>query len=277
MTGAARYERLFLSLAEKGEGAFVPFGVLGDPDPGTSLEIIRTFARSGADALELGIPFSDPGADGVAIQAADSRALSAGTRVEDAWGIVAAVRDEFPETPIGLLVYANLVLHAGAATFYARAADAGVDSVLIADVPLIESAPVEAVAAEYGIAPVFIASPNASDERIRSIAARSRGYVYVTTRPGVTGAETADLRDDAARVIARLRSIDSSPKTPPALLGFGIGRPEHVRQAIAMGAAGAISGSAIAARIEKFDGRGRRAEMLSDIGEFVRAMKAATI
>jgi tryptophan synthase alpha chain len=277
MTGAARYERLFLSLAERAQGAFVPFGVLGDPDPGTSLEIVRTFARSGADALELGIPFSDPVADGVAIQAADSRALAAGTRVEDTWGIVAAVREEFPEIPIGLLVYANLVLHAGAATFYARAAEAGVDSVLIADVPLIESAPIEAVAAEHGIAPVFIASPNASDKRIRAIASRSRGYVYVTTRPGVTGAETAGLRDDAARVIARLREIDSTPSTPPPLLGFGIGRPEHVRQAIAMGAAGAISGSAIAARIEKYVGQGRLTEMLSDIGEFVRVMKEATV
>jgi len=277
MTGAARYERLFRSLADRGQGAFVPFGVLGDPDPATSLEIIRTFARSGADALELGIPFSDPVADGVAIQAADSRALSAGTRVADAWRIVATVREEFPELPIGLLVYANLVLHAGASTFYARAAEAGVDSVLVADLPLIESAPVEAVAAEHGIAPVFIASPNASDDRLRSIAARSRGYVYVTTRPGVTGAETANLRDDAARVILRLREIGSSPAALPPLLGFGIGRPEHVRQAIAMGAAGAISGSAIAARIERFDGHRRRAEMLSEIGDFVRAMKKATI
>ena len=234
MTGVARYEGLFRSLADRGQGAFVPFGVLGDPDPATSLEIIRTFARSGADALELGIPFSDPVADGVAIQAADSRALSAGTRVADAWRIVATVREEFPELPIGLLVYANLVLHAGAATFYARAAEAGVDSVLVADLPLIESTPVEAVAAEHGIAPVFIASPGASDDRIRSIAARSRGYVYVTTRPGVTGVETAGLRDDAARVILRLREIDSSSAAPPPLLGFGIGRPEHVRQAIAM-------------------------------------------
>ena len=277
MTVAARYERLFKSLSDKRQGAFVPFAVLGDPDPGTSLEILRTFAGSGADALELGIPFSDPVADGVAIQAADLRALSAGTRVTDAWRIVAAVRGEFPELPIGLLVYANLVLHAGARSFYARAAKAGVDSVLVADLPLIESAPVEAIAAEHGIAPVFIASPNASDERLRSIATRSRGYVYVTTRPGVTGAEKAGLRDDAARVIRRLEEIESSVATPPSLLGFGIGRPEHVRQAIDMGAAGAITGSAIATRIAKYDGRRQRAEMLSEIGEFVRAMKAATV
>ena len=275
MIGAERYERLFRSLADRGEGAFVPFAVLGDPDPDASLEVIRTFVRSGADAIELGIPFSDPVADGVAIQAADLRALTAGTRVADAWRIVAGVREEFPELPIGLLVYANLVLHAGAATFYARAAEAGVDSVLVADLPLIESAPVEAIAAEHGIAPVFIASPNASDERIRSIASRGRGYVYVTTRSGVTGAEKAALRDDAARVIRRLREIDASATTPPSLLGFGIGRPEHVRQAIDMGAAGAISGSAIATLIA--DHGSDRNKMLSEIGRFVQAMKAATV
>jgi len=275
MKGAARYQRLFGSLADRGEGAFVPFAVLGDPDPDTSLEIIRVFARSGADAIELGIPFSDPVADGVAIQAADLRALSAGTRIADAWRIVASVREEFPELPIGLLVYANLVLHASAETFYARAAEAGVDSVLVADLPLIESAPVEAIAAEHGIAPVFIASPNASDERIRSIASRSRGYVYVTTRSGVTGAEKSALRDDAARVIRRLRELEPPATAPPSLLGFGIGRPEHVRKAIGMGAAGAISGSAIAELIANQDND--RSGMLSKIGEFVRAMKAATV
>lgn len=275
MKGAARYQRVFGALAGRGEGAFVPFAVLGDPDPETSLEIVRTFARSGADAIELGIPFSDPVADGVAIQAADLRALSAGTRIADAWRIVATVREEFPELPIGLLVYANLVLHASAETFYSRAAEAGVDSVLVADLPLIESAPVEAIAAEHGIAPVFIASPNASDERIGAIASRSRGYVYVTTRSGVTGAEKAALRDDAARVIQRLHEVESPAKAPPSLLGFGIGRPEHVRQALGMGAAGAISGSAIATLIAKHTDD--RDGMLSGIGEFVRAMKAATI
>jgi tryptophan synthase alpha chain len=277
--GAASYAAMFARLGAGGEGAFVPFAVLGDPDPPTSLEIVRSLADSGADALELGFPFSDPIADGPAIQAADLRALSSGTRSEDGWRIIATVREAFPEMPIGLLVYANLVIHAGAETFYARAAEAGVDSVLVADLPLLESEPFERVAAGCGIAPVLIAPPNASDERLRAVASRSRGYVYVTSRPGVTGAEKTSLRCDAGDVIRRLAEIDLRG-TPPPLLGFGIGRPEHVRQALAMGAAGAISGSAIATRIERhLGGDGRqvdRPEMLDQVRAFVRSMKEST-
>jgi tryptophan synthase alpha chain len=281
-TGETRYANRFAALAERGEGAFVPFAVLGDPDRETGRELVRTLARSGADALELGIPFSDPVADGPAIQAADLRARDSGVRVEDCFAIVAAVRDEFPELPIGLLVYANLVVHAGAETFYARASRAGVDSVLVADAPLLESARLEPVAIAHGIAPVLIASPNISDERLADVASRSRGYVYVTSRPGVTGVETDALRDDSASVLLRLASIESAP---PALLGFGIATPDHVHRALSFGAAGAISGSAIARRIERHvDGRGgaeldasARMAMLEDVADFVRAMKRATV
>lgn len=268
-----RYGKMFARLAERGEGAFVPFTVLGDPDLVTSLEVVRTLVRSGADALELGLPFSDPVADGPAIQAADSRALEAGVRVEGCWPIVAAARQEFPELPIGLLVYANLVLHAGAERFYARAARAGVDSVLVADAPLLESEPLERAAAEHDIAPVLIASPNVPEDRLRAITRRSRGYVYVTSRPGVTGVEQTELREDAAGVLRRLRGIEGAP---PALLGFGIGRPEHVRRAIELGASGAISGSAIATRIERHAADEENTRMLADIADFVRSMKRAT-
>jgi tryptophan synthase alpha chain len=134
----SRYETMFSTLADRAEGAFVPFLVLGDPDLDTSLALVRTLARAGADALELGLPFSDPVADGPVIQAAATRALDRGVRIDEAWDLVGTVRREFPDLPIGLLVYANLVLHRGAPTFYRRAAAAGVDSVLVADAPLLE-------------------------------------------------------------------------------------------------------------------------------------------
>jgi tryptophan synthase alpha chain len=252
---------MFARLAAAGEGAFIPFAMLGDPDPARSLELVRTLARSGADALELGLPFSDPVADGPVIQAAATRALAAGVKRADCWAIVRAVRGEFPELPIGLLVYANLVCHREPAEFYREAAGAGVDSVLVADLPVLESLPVAAAARAAGVAPVYIAPPNATEERLGAIARAGAGYTYVTSREGVTGAD-AELRRDQAGLLRRLVALGA----PPPVLGFGIARPAQVREALAMGAAGAISGSAVV----------RLAAEGGDVGGFVREMKAAT-
>jgi tryptophan synthase alpha chain len=260
-SGAARYAAMFERLGRAGEAAFIPFAMTGDPDQDRSLEAIRTLAASGADALELGLPFSDPNADGPGIQAAAARALARGVRRADCWRIIARLRAEFPELPIGLLVYANLVYHDGPARVYAAAAEAGVDSVLVADLPVAESGPVAAAARAAGIAPVFIAPPNADEARLAAIAAAGAGYTYVTSREGVTGADER-LRRDQGALIERLKRLGA----PPPVLGFGISTPDQVRAALAMGAAGAISGSAVVRRIE--DG--------GDVGEFVREMKEAT-
>jgi len=262
MRGAAAYTALFERLARSGCGAFVPFAVVGDPDPATSLALISALAGSGAGALELGLPFSDPVADGPAIQAACGRALADRTRGEGAWRIVEQVRARHQDIPIGLLVHANLVVHAGEDRFFARAAEAGVDAVLVADAPLHESAPLERAANAHGVAPVLIAPPNASPDRLAAIAARSRGYVYVTSRPGVTGVHEGP-RPDVARIVATLRQSGA----PPPLLGFGIARPAHVAAALEMGAAGAICGSAIADRIERDPSGGER--LVSRLTTFV--------
>ena len=260
-----RYETMFA----RGDGAFVPFVMLGDPDPATSVELVRALVRGGADALELGMPFSDPVADGPVVQAAATRALASGTRAQDAWTIIATIRDESPAIPIGLLVYANLVLHRSAETFYRDAAEAGVDSVLIADLPLREAVPLDAIAVSQGIAPVHIAPPNADADRLAAIARASKGYVYVTSRPGVTGADDR-LHDGSAGIIRELKNAGA----PPALLGFGISRPAHVRQALELGAAGAISGSAVVRRIESNLGDSQK--MVLAVEGFVREMKAAS-
>jgi tryptophan synthase alpha chain len=261
----SRYDAMFA----RTEGAFVPFLMLGDPDPATSLDLVRALVGGGADGLELGIPFSDPVADGPVIQAAATRALASGARVRHGWDIISAIRTENPDMPIGLLVYANLVLHDSAQVFYRDAAIAGVDSVLIADVPLGEAAVVDAVALAHGIAPVHIAPPNANLDRLADIARASKGYVYVTSRPGVTGADDR-LDESCAPIIAELRKAGA----PPALLGFGISRPAHVRQAIEFGAAGAISGSAVVRRVES--NLNDTGKMLIEVEHFVREMKAAT-
>ena len=257
----ARYARLFGALAPAGHAAFIPFVMLGDPDAEGSLALVRALVAAGADALELGLPFSDPIADGPVIQAAATRALAAGVHRADCWRIVRTIRAEAPELPIGLLVYANLVCHRDPAEFYRAAAQAGVDSVLIADLPVAESASLAAAARAEGIAPVFIAPPNADATRLRAIAAAGQGYTYVTSREGVTGADDT-LRRDQSRLIAELRALGA----PPPVLGFGISSPEQVRQAIKMGAAGVISGSAIV----------KRAAAGEDVVELVRALRAAT-
>jgi len=257
----ARYARMFERLAQERAGGFIPFAMLGDPNPAVSLASVRTLARAGADALELGLPFSDPIADGPVIQAAASRALAAGVRRRDCWSIVRETRREFPDLPIGLLVYANLVCHHDPAEFYREAAAAGVDSVLVADVPVAESAPIASAARAEGVAPVFIAPPNADAERLRAIARAGEGYTYVTSREGVTGADER-LRRDQSRLMEQLRAFGA----PPPVLGFGIANPEQVRAALAMGAAAVISGSAVVQRIAQGE----------PIEPFVREMKAAT-
>ncbi|HEX9167142.1 MAG TPA: tryptophan synthase subunit alpha [Gemmatimonadales bacterium] len=268
MTGPARYRAMFDGLALRGEGAFVPFLVLGDPDPETSLGLIRALVRGGADALELGLPFSDPIADGPVIQAAATRALAAGVRIADGWRILTSARAEFPAIPIGLLVYANLVMHDGPEAFFRAAAAAGVDSVLVADAPILESGPLAAAARSHGIAPVCIAPPNADARRLAAIAKASEGYVYVTSRPGVTGADDT-LRSESADLIRRLGRLGAAP----AMLGFGIATPEHVRGALALGAAGAISGSAVVRHVEQhLPGPG----LFEAVEQFTRRMKAAT-
>ncbi|SJL82948.1 tryptophan synthase subunit alpha [Vibrio palustris] len=264
-----RYHQLFARLNEAKQGAFVPFVTIGDPSPELSRRIIQTLIDSGADALEIGFPFSDPLADGPTIQSANVRALDAGTTPDTCFDIIRSVRDANPDVPIGLLIYANLVYSRGIDNFYQRCQAAGVDSVLIADVPTGESAPFVASAKQYGIKPIFIAPPQADDATLAKVAEFGAGYTYLLSRQGVTGTETkANMPVHA--LLERLAQFNA----PPALLGFGISEPEQVQQAINAGAAGAISGSAVVKIIETRQNNPE--SLLEHLGEFVRTMKAAT-
>ncbi|MCW8996938.1 MAG: tryptophan synthase subunit alpha, partial [Psychromonas sp.] len=177
-----RYQALFNRLETENQGAFVPFVTIGDPNRELSLKIIDTLVTAGADALELGIPFSDPVADGVVIQDASSRALSAGATPDSCLEIITEIRKKHPTVPIGLLLYVNLVYRNGIENFYERCAQAGVDSVLIADVPLHESAPYRAAAKKFGIQQIFIAPPNGDDETLQQVAEYGEGYTYLLSR-----------------------------------------------------------------------------------------------
>jgi tryptophan synthase alpha chain len=251
---------MFERLREQGEGALGAFVMLGDPDMATSASILDSLVEGGADMLEVGIPFSDPVADGPVIQAAAVRALAAGTRTADCFRLLGEFRARHPAIPVGILTYANLVASRGCEAFYRSAAEAGVDSVLVADVPLIEARPFLEAARAAAVAPVLIAAPNTPPERLAQIAAEGEGYTYCVARAGVTGADS-EVRF-AGDVIAALRAADA----PPPVLGFGISEPDHVRLALRAGASGVISGSAIVDRVARRE----------DVRGFVAELKAAT-
>ncbi|MDR3254297.1 MAG: tryptophan synthase subunit alpha [Synergistaceae bacterium] len=264
-----RYARLFARLGEAGEGAFIPFVMLGDPNEGESEAIIETLIESGADALELGMPFSDPIADGPVIQTAANRALEAGITPDDCFRIAANIRSRHEDIPMGLLVYANLLIGRGPESFYERASASGLDSVLVADVPTVEASAFARHALASGIDPVFIVPPNASDDKIREIAGLTKGYAYFLGRAGVTGAD----REMAAPVSSRVELLKRAG-SPPVVIGFGISRPLHVRAAIESGAAGAIAGSATVAIIA--ENLGDPEKTREEVARFVRVMKSGT-
>ena len=271
-----RYSQAFTQLKEKKQGAFIPFVTIGDPNLEQSFEIIKALIDAGADALELGIPFSDPSADGITIQRAALRALNSGVDTDSCLDVLAKVRAYAPNIPIGLLLYGNLVFARGIDTFYKDMAAVGVDSVLIADLPLRESAPFRDAAIKYGIAPIFIAPPNGSEETLKQVAQYSQGYTYVLSRAGVTGvdvptdASTSEV-SPAHHIVAKLKENNAAP----GVIGFGISSPEQVKAALVTGAAGAISGSAVVKLIE--NNLDDNQVMLSALTDFVQKMKAATL
>lgn len=269
-----RYQQAFADLATKKEKAFIPFVMIGDPNAEQSFNVIKSLIDAGADALELGIPFSDPSADGITIQMAALRALKSGINPDVCIDILAKVREYAPKMPIGLLLYGNLVFARGIDTFYADMAKAGVDSVLIADLPIRESLPFREAALKHGVAPIFIAPPNASDKTLRDVSSFSQGYTYVLSRAGVTGVDAIKNDLPASSPAQGLISKLNEYKAAPPVLGFGISTPQQVKEALAAGASGAISGSAVVKIIE--DNLNDHNNMLTALSSFVIEMKAAT-
>lgn len=277
----SRFTALFEALEAKNEGAFVPFVMLGDPSADDAVEIISTLIDAGADALELGVPFSDPVADGPTIQKAHLRALDAGATVNSCMEQIREIRRRHPDTPIGMLVYANVPYVRGLEKFYTELHEAGADAVLVPDAPVREGAPFVEAATAVGIDPVFIAPAQARPEVLEGVAAHSRGYIYAISRDGVTGTEHESQTTGLSDVVSNITSYGG----PPVLLGFGISTPQHVADAIAAGASGAITGSAIAKIIDAHvdythpnPGTIRDMDALkTELTSYVTAMKRATL
>jgi len=242
-------------------GAFV---MLGDPGIAQCDAYLDALVEGGADMVELGIPFSDPVADGPVIQAAAVRALKAGVRTGDCLAMISRFRTRHPAIPVGILTYANIVAARGIERFAGELAEAGADSLLVADVPSLEAEPYAVAARAAGIDLVMIAAPNTPRPTIDRIARLSSGYTYCVARAGVTGADTR-LQLDHKGLFAALSEAGAAPP----ILGFGISSPEQVVEALAHGAAGVISGSAIVQRIADGASPG-------EVAAFVRELKSAT-
>lgn len=238
----SRIDRVF---SRREKPAFIGFLVAGDPDRDTCVNAAIALIEGGTDILELGVPFSDPVADGPVIQKADERALAAGTTVDTVFDIVRELRNK-TGVPIVLLAYYTMIYRRGVDRFYREAQEAGVDGILVADMPVEESDEACKAAQRHGIDPIFLITRTTSDERIGKIAARARGYLYLVTVLGVTGARES-VSSDAIGLLHRVRAHTAVPLA----LGFGLSTPEHVKVCADAGADGIIVGSAIVSLVEK--------------------------
>ena len=247
--------------------AFIGFTVAGDPDKETCIRAAMALIEGGTDILELGVPFSDPVADGPTIQKADERALTAGTKMDTVFEIVRELRKK-TDVPLVFLAYYNMVYHRGVDRFYKEAHEAGVDGILIADMPVEESDDVYETALRYGIDPIFLITRTTSDERIKKIAARAHGYLYLVAVLGVTGVRDT-VSSGALELLQRVRNHT----TLPLALGFGIATPDHAKTCAEAGADGVIVGSAIVEIIGK--NLGNPDKMERDLKMYVGQMKKA--
>jgi tryptophan synthase alpha chain len=241
----------------------VAYVTCGDPDVETTIAVILAAVEAGADVIELGVPFSDPVADGPVIQAASERALTAGTSVKDVLEVAREVRRH---TDVGLIVfsYMNPLLRYGLERFCADASSAGVDGVLVTDLPVEEAGPYLSAMAKYNLDPVFLAAPTSPDARLKLIANHSRGFVYAVSRTGVTGTRQ-EVAGDARELVTRLRK---DTKLPIAV-GFGVSSAEQFAE-VGRFADAVVVGSAIMQRV--FDNPGNEAEA---VRIFVRGLTSA--
>ena len=238
MENSDRIAKLFARTKEEGRAAFVSYVCACDPDFRTSLAVCRSLLDNGADLLELGVPFSDPLADGLTNQLAAQRALEAGCSQDDVFRLVRAVR-EFSDAPIVFYTYYNLVFSQGVEAYVERALEAGVDGLLTLDLPPEEAGDLLAASRKVGMKNVFIVAPTTPEARISVISEAASGFLYYVSREGVTG-ERDDLAGDLGERVAAIRSRTELP----VVVGFGISTPEQTREVAAV-ADGVVVGSAL--------------------------------
>lgn len=245
--------------------ALIPFITAGDPDLATTEKALKLLDQQGADLIELGVPYSDPLADGPVIQAAATRALQRGTRLDDVLAMVSRISPEL-RSPIILFTYYNPILNRGIETFLQDLAAAGVKGLVVPDLPLEEAEILVKPAQQYGIEVILLVAPTTPVDRIAAIAEQSQGFIYLVSTTGVTGIRT-QMETRVKDLLLQLRSITDKPIG----VGFGISQPEHARQVMEWGADAAIVGSAFVKRL----GEGSPEKGLREIADFCHSLKAA--
>jgi tryptophan synthase alpha chain len=263
---AGRIEQAFATIRAEGRPGLITYTTAGDPDLSRSADILKALDRAGADVIEVGVPFSDPLADGPVIQRATERALAAGGSLRASLAMIERLRPAIA-APIVLFSYANPLLHAGVEAFAERAAGAGVDGVLVLDLPIEESAAFREALAAFGIDMVFLLSPTTTEARIKQAAGLGRGFLYGISRLGVTGARDR-VADGAETLVGRIRAHTSMP----IALGFGISRPEQVAD-VCRFADAAVVGSALVSFVAEAAGS---PDAIERVEEYVRWLKGTS-
>ena len=261
----SRLRETFEGLKRAGRGGFIPYVTAGDPDLETTAALLVELARAGATVIELGVPFSDPVADGPVIQRASERALRQGVGVAEVLGSLERARRE-TDVPVVLFSYFNPLMQFGAARLARECARLGVDGVLVTDMTPEESGEFSSALSAAGVDQIFLVAPTTTDARLSMISALSNGFIYAVSRAGVTGARS-DVSAEAERLVSRLRAFTDLP----VAVGFGISRPEHVQE-VWRYADAAVVGSALVAEIEKGAGR---PDLVARVGAFTRSLLPA--
>jgi tryptophan synthase alpha chain len=261
-----RIEKKFKELRNRREKALIIFIAAGDPSLSLTKDLILEMERQGADMIELGVPFSDPLADGPTIQEAYQRGLKQHISLKDVIKLVEELRED-TEIPLIIMSYYNMIYRLGESSFIHQAAQAGVDGLIIPDLPPEEGEFLQSLAEEEGIATIYLIAPTTPDKRIRFIAQKGRGFLYYVSLMGVTG-ERKNMARDLPLSLRNMRALTEIP----IAVGFGISSPEHIKS-ITPWADGVIVGSAVVKLIEN---NANKPELIEKVGKFVAQLKAAT-
>ncbi|WP_343184206.1 tryptophan synthase subunit alpha [Buchnera aphidicola (Ceratovacuna keduensis)] len=264
-----RYNNLFINLKKNNEKCFIPFIVLGDPNFETSLNIIDNIIKNGADAIEVGIPFSDPFGDGPIIQNANLRAINSKITVSKCFKILKILRKKYFKIPIGLLTYANIVFCNGIKNFYKKCYEVGLDSILIVDVPVEESSVFYKHSLKNKVSQIFLCPPNVEDYTLNKIIKMSNDYIYIISKPGVTGIFNNKIfnTDTISNRIKKISDI-------PLIQGFGIYSKNQIKNILKSKIDGVICGSIIVNQIEKY--LHNKNKIIKKINNLIKKFKEST-